>query len=128
MTIMNSRHQIINTWAHLTALNHSNFNKNEIFTSWPYNVTMYTLSVNPFSRLCPRFSISQFQANWAARDLWISFWQWSFLQNFEPHPTSNGKQYTQKAYLSNSKVRRKFIVFLLQISILRSKAGSCHKH
>ena len=37
---MNIRHQIINAWAHLMALDHSNFYKIVICTSWPYNVTV----------------------------------------------------------------------------------------
>ena len=40
MTIMNSRHQIINAWAHQMALNLSNFNKIVILTSGPYYVTV----------------------------------------------------------------------------------------
>ena len=38
MTIMNSKHQIINAWANLLALNQSNFNRIEISISQPYNV------------------------------------------------------------------------------------------
>ena len=33
---MISRHQIINTWAHIMAQNQSNFNTTEIYTSWKY--------------------------------------------------------------------------------------------
>ena len=40
MTIMNSRHQIINAWAQKMSLCHSNFNKIVISTSRPYNVTV----------------------------------------------------------------------------------------
>ena len=40
MTILNSRQQIIISWAHMVALNQSNFNKIEISNSWPYNVTV----------------------------------------------------------------------------------------